>query len=356
MKKPRKRLLVVTAAVAATLLVASCSYGSGDPSRSQASGGAQDGNVSFATTTPNWILPVSAPGKTQGENAMFTQLIYPALFSYKLDAKNEFNIDERHSVAKPPTVSDDSLTYTITLKDRTWSDGVKLTTRDMEFWWNIVTNNTDKWASYRKGQFPDNVKAFKIIDDKAFTITTTEKYNPAWFINNQLNRLVPMPAHAWSKTSDSDKPGEKDRTPAGAKAIFKYLSAASEDLQNYDTNKLWKTTLGPFQLGKYTPNGKAKLVASPSYDGEDKASISSFTMQPYTSDDAEFNILRSGSIDYGFIPPNSMTQQKYIEKQATPSNRGTAGRSPTCRLTSTTRSPARYSPKKIYPSGDATPH
>lgn len=63
----------------------------------------------------------------------------------------------------------------------------------MEFWWNIVTNNTDKWASYRKGQFPDNVKAFKIIDDKAFTITTTEKYNPAWFINNQLNRLVPMP-------------------------------------------------------------------------------------------------------------------------------------------------------------------
>lgn len=315
MKKPRKRLLVVTAAVAATLLVASCSYGSGDPSRSQASGGAQDGNVSFATTTPNWILPVSAPGKTQGENAMFTQLIYPALFSYKLDAKNEFNIDERHSVAKPPTVSDDSLTYTITLKDRTWSDGVKLTTRDMEFWWNIVTNNTDKWASYRKGQFPDNVKAFKIIDDKAFTITTTEKYNPAWFINNQLNRLVPMPAHAWSKTSDSDKPGEKDRAPAGAKAIFKYLSAASEDLQNYDTNKLWKTTLGPFQLGKYTPNGKAKLVASPSYDGEDKASISSFTMQPYTSDDAEFNILRSGSIDYGFIPPNSMTQQKYIEKQ-----------------------------------------
>ena len=102
MKKPRKRLLVVTAAVAATLLVASCSYGSGDPSRSKTSGGAHDGNVSFATTTPNWILPVSAPGKTQGENAMFTQLIYPALFSYKLDAKNEFNIDERHSVAKPP--------------------------------------------------------------------------------------------------------------------------------------------------------------------------------------------------------------------------------------------------------------
>lgn len=316
-------LAKVAAGATAALLLASCSFGSGQP---QASNGAPNGasgsaaamaggEVSFATATPTWILPISAPGKTQGENGMFIDLMYPAVFAYSLTADNDYNIEEKRSLADLPTVSDDSLTYTIKLKDRKWSDGTKLTTRDIEFWWNLVTNNTDKWASYREGQFPDNIKEFKVVDETTFTLTTTEAYNPAWFINNQLNRIKPMPAHAWAKAADDEKPGEADRTPEGAKAIFAYLTKASEDLPSYATHELWKTVLGPFKVESYTPNGEVKMVANDAYDGEDKPSIQHFIMRPFTSDDAQFNVLRSGGIDYGFIPASSIAQQPAIEKQ-----------------------------------------
>ncbi len=318
MKLRTRTMSKFLAGVTAVLTLAACSFGSGEPASTGgtgSSGGASGGDVTFATPTPTWILPISAPGKTQGENALFIDLMYPGAFAYALDADNPFNIDERHSVAEIPEVSEDSLTFTIKLKDRSWSDGTKLSSRDIEFWWNLVTNNKEDWASYREGQFPDNIKEFKVVDDTTVSFTTTEKYNPAWFINNQLNRVTPLPAHVWAKAADDEKPGEKDRTAEGAKAIFAYLMKASEDLQSYDSNELWKTVLGPFKVESYTPGGEVKMIANKDYDGDDKPSIERFITRPFTSDDAQFNVLRSGGIDYGFIPASSINQQAQIEKQ-----------------------------------------
>ena len=71
------------------------------------------------------------------------------------------------------------MTYTIKLRDDAkWSDGTPVTTRDVEFWWNLVTNNKDEWASYKKGFFPDGAD-LKIIDDHTFSITTETKFAPA---------------------------------------------------------------------------------------------------------------------------------------------------------------------------------
>ena len=60
---------IAAAGIACALLVAGCSSTSNKP----AAGGQaqQGGSVSVAMKTATWILPISAPGKTQGENGIF---------------------------------------------------------------------------------------------------------------------------------------------------------------------------------------------------------------------------------------------------------------------------------------------
>ena len=70
------------------------------------------------------------------------------------------------------------------------------------------------------------------------------------------------------------------------------------------------------------------LAANEKYTGADAAELSQVVFQPFTDDTSQFNLLRSGGIDYGYIPPNALDQQEIIEQTGTPSSRGTAGPSP----------------------------
>lgn len=314
------RVAKIAAFTSAMLLMASCS---GQPTANKPSDGGsaqptgeiqEGGNVTVALRTPTWILPISAPGKTQGENGIFINMLYKGFFDYKLDADNEFNLDER-SLAEEPKVSDDGLTYELKMKPSKWSDGEEITTRDVEFWWNILNANKEEWSGYRKGNFPDNIAEFKIIDDHTVSFTTTEVFNPGWFVDNQLGSVRPLPQQVWGKTSVDGEIGDYDRDLDGAKAIFAMLTEASKDLQSYATNPLWKVVNGPFQLDSFVPNGEVKLVANKQYTGSDKPKLDSVTLRPFTSDDAQFNVLRSGGIDYGYIPAGSINQRSTIESQ-----------------------------------------
>lgn len=301
--------------VACALLAAGCGSGNTDPTKSSSANAAKGGSVSVALKTPTWILPISAPGKTQGENGIFRNMQYPGLYSYALSSKADWNIDADRSMAKPPVASNDGKTLTIELKDLKWSDGKAITTRDVEFWWNLVTNNKDKWASYRKGGIPDNVTEFKVIDEKKFSVTTDKAYSPGWYVGNQMNRIVPMPQHVWDKTSADGQIGDHDKTADGAKKVFDYLFKASEDTASYATSPLWKTVSGPWIVDSYVANGEVKMKANTAYTGSDKAKLDTVVLRPFTSDDAEFNVLRAGGIDYGYIPAGSIAQKSFIESK-----------------------------------------
>ncbi len=242
-------------------------------------------------------------------------MLWPTLYSYSFDGTAKYDIDPKRSMAEIPEYSADAKTITIKLKDRAWSDGKPITTRDVEFWFNLVKNNTGGWASYRKGGFPDNVADFKVIDTKTFSITTTQVYAPGFFLGNQINGLVPMPQHVWGKDSDSATVSDLDRDPEGAKKIFAYLTKASQDPASYASNPLWKTVSGPWTLSSFTPSGEVKLVPNAGYKGDDKAKVAGISLLPFTSDDAEFNVLRSGGVDYGYIPAGSISQKSFIQGQ-----------------------------------------
>lgn len=312
------RVAKVAAFASAMLLVASCS---GQPTANTPSNNGsvaptgdiqEGGEATIALRTPTWIFPISAPGKTQGENGIFITMLYKSFFDYKLDTDNKFNLDKR-SLAEDPVVSDDGLTYTLKMKPAKWSDGKEITTRDVEFWWNILNANKEQWSGYRKGNFPDNVAEFKIVDDRTVSFTTKELFNPGWFVDNQLSSVKPLPQHVWGKTSPDGEIGDHDRTPEGAQAIFTMLTEASKDLQSYGTNPLWQVVSGPFKIESFVPNGEVKMVANKAYEGVDKPHLDSITFRPFTSDDAQFNVLRSGGIDHGYIPAGSINQRSAIE-------------------------------------------
>jgi peptide/nickel transport system substrate-binding protein len=140
-------------------------------------------------------------------------------------------------------------------------------------------------------------------------------YSQTWFLYNELSQITPMPQHAWDKTSTSGKIGNYTTTTAGAKAVFNYLSTQAKSLATYASNPLWQVVDGPFKLKTFETTGFTVFVPNPKYSGAVKASYAQLTLLPYTTDAAEFNALRAGSIDYGYTPPQDSSQIPVIKSQ-----------------------------------------
>jgi peptide/nickel transport system substrate-binding protein len=303
--------------LAATLLAAGCSSGEGSSTPGAASGGTpqQGGSVTFAmppNATPNWIFPIGTPGHSASYNGAIRQQVFLPLYTY--DGNDSSKPDIKAGAAELPQYSGDGKSVTITLKDNlTWANGQKVTSRDVEFWFNLIKFNKEKWSSYNAGQFPDNVAKFTVVDDKTFKMDLTRAYNPDWFTANQLVRMSPIPQSAWDIEQAGGPVGDYDRTEEGAKKVFDYLIGEAGKLSEYATNPLWQVANGPFTVKEFTTTGQVTLAKNPKYTGDDAAHLDSITFKPFTSAQAEFNVLRSGGIDYGYMPALALSQQKTIE-------------------------------------------
>jgi peptide/nickel transport system substrate-binding protein len=305
-----RRVLIAGAIGVCVSLAASCS---GDPGAGQP---AHSGTVTFAlppNATPNWILPLGIPGYLASYNSAIYALLYLPLYSYN-GSSGTVAMDQPAGAAEPPKFSADNKTVTITLKDLTWADGTKLTTRDVEFWYNLVRANKSKWGGYAKGRLPDNIVAFKAQDDKTFEFTLDKAYNPDWFTSNQLIKVRPMP-HAWDKTSADGPVGDHDRTEAGAQQVFDFLVAQAKDLPSYKDNPLWKIVNGPFVVEEYSTNGQVTLARNPKYTGQDAAKMDKVSFKPFTSADAEFNVLQTNGLDYGYLASANLNQRSALESK-----------------------------------------
>lgn len=83
----RKRFVAgAISVIAATAMLLSGCSGENSTSSKEAQTGSPGSTVTMAFRTPNWILPISAPGFTQGENAIFTNALYTPLYNYDLNS------------------------------------------------------------------------------------------------------------------------------------------------------------------------------------------------------------------------------------------------------------------------------
>jgi peptide/nickel transport system substrate-binding protein len=319
--RPRgiSRIRLAALALGAAVALAACG-GGGPAQQPGAATGApvEGGTASYALpagATPNWILPLLTAGKTATHNTSVRVALWSPLYAYTAES-GELGFDVDASLATgEPTWSTDGLAATITLNGQSWSDGRPVTARDVEFWFNLVKANTSSWAPYVRGNLPDNVTAFTTVDDKTFSLTFDQAYNQQWVQANQLNLIYAMPQHAWDKDSDAGPVGDLDRDPAGAQRVWAYLTEQAAALDTYATNPLWRVVNGPFTLEAFSTTGHVTLRKNPAYTGPDPAHLDTVELLPFTSEDAAFNAVLAGDVDYGYLPIASLAQRSRVEQQ-----------------------------------------
>jgi peptide/nickel transport system substrate-binding protein len=311
----RKLRLGASLAVAAVALVATACTSSGSSGGTPTSGG----TATFALqpgTTPNYIFPMLTAAYYSVANIeQFQRLSFRSLY-WIGNAQGQPVVDPAMSLAAQPTYSDHDSVVTIHMGNYKWSDGTPVTTRDVAFWINLLKANKANFAAYIPGEFPDNLKSYKIVNAKTIVLTLTGSFNPTWFTYDQLSQITPLPIQVMDKTSATGKAGNYDQTAAGAKQVFNFLTAQSKDTSTYGTNPLWKTVDGPWKLVSYQSDGYSKFAANPAYAGPSKPKLKYFVEQPYTTDSAELDVLRSGNtIDYGYLPEQEASQSGELSSQ-----------------------------------------
>jgi peptide/nickel transport system substrate-binding protein len=312
---------IAAAAVVGAAAVAGCSGGSGAPPRTAFAGafgtvpaaatGAQHaGTVTWAEPPgggPNWILPlVTAVDYSSSNVTEFGYEMWRPLYWFGNGV--EPTESAAVSLADPPVWSDGDRTVAITLKSSyTWSDGQPVTARDVVFWFDelraAIRESPANWGAYTPGVgIPDAVTSVTARSARTAVFTLNKGVNPQWFWEDELSLVVPMPSAAWARASASG-PVLDFTVPANATKIYDYLAAASGKLSTYATDPLWHTVDGPYELSAFDPStGGFTLTPNAAYGGPHAEAMSAFRAVPFTSPEAEFDAVRAGGVDVGFIP------------------------------------------------------
>jgi peptide/nickel transport system substrate-binding protein len=129
-------------------------------------------------------------------------------------------------------------------------------------------------------------------------------YSPTWFQYNELSQITPMPA-AWDRTATG--PSDCAATISDCAAVYTYLNDQSKNTSGYAGCKIWSVVDGPWKLSAFNADGHITFVPNKRYSGPVQPKLAAFEEVPFTTDSAEYDVLRSPSsstkIDYGYLPP-----------------------------------------------------
>ena len=286
----------------------------------EATGTQHAGTITVAeppNSAPTWILPIVTGASVSVYTvSMFDyQMFRPLYWLVNGVAPKE---TPAMSLANEPTWTNGDKTVTFTLKSNyKWSDGQPITSKDVLFWWYemkaAIKASPANWAYYTPGLgVPDEVASISAPDSTTVQMNLTKAVNPTWFWQNELGTIQPMPSHAWAKSSASG-PILDFTKPANAAAIYSYLSAQSKSVSAYATNPLWQVVDGPYKLSSFdSTSGAYTMVPNSSYGGPHATKASTISMVSFTSDTAEFNAVKAGKIDVGYVPLTDVPQMSSL--------------------------------------------
>ena len=301
----------VCVAVVALLLGACSSPGSSAPSGkpgTPVSGGA----ATFAlppAATPDWIFPFidSAHSSVDNRN-QFEYLMYRPL--YWFGDNGEPVVNSSLSLADPPVYSNNDQTVTITLKNYHWSNGEAVTSQDVGFWLNMLAAEKANWAYYVPGGLPDDLSSWTVTGSSTIVLHLKTAASPDWFTDNELSQITPLPL-AWDKTSATTT-GSCATSVSSCAAVWTYLYSQAKQTSTYATSPIWQVVDGPWHLASYQATGYSVFKPNPKYSGLVKAKLSEFIEEPFTTEQAELNVLRSGGVSVGYLPVTDVAQQQVI--------------------------------------------
>ncbi len=328
------RLAAVGSMVAAALAGCTSRSSGGSPGGTTAAGPPVRGGTAYFAeqplTPPTYIFPLVSGAYFTTENTSdFQTLMYEPL--YWFGERGSPTIDYPLSIGNPPVFSDDDRVVTITLKAYRWSDGERVSARDVIFWINLLKADTEAWASYVPGGFPDNVVSATALDPSTVRLKLNASYNPTWYTYNELSQITPLPL-AWDRTSlqaavpAASAGGLPDMSPRGARAVYKFLNGQAKAISTYATSPLWGVVDGPWKLVSLTTDGRAAFVPNKEYSGPDRPRLAELVELPFTSAEAEFSVLRAGpssggrgtsgdQVSVGYVPDNDLPQAPTMRSQ-----------------------------------------
>jgi peptide/nickel transport system substrate-binding protein len=250
------------------------------------------------SSVPTYIFPYVDSSNISNLNLFDLQyLMYRPLYWFGENGQPQPN--NQLSLANPPQVSGRNVT--ITLKHYMWSDGTQVTAQNVMFWLNMEKALPADYGAYTG--FPANMSSIKVVSPTEIQMTMSKAYSPSWLQYNDLSQIVPMPA-AWDRTASG--PSHCDTTVSDCAAVYSYLNKQAENLSGYATSPIWGVVDGPWRLSSFNADGHNTFVPNKKYSGPVKPKLSAFQEVPFTTDSAEYDVLRSPSsstkIDVGYLP------------------------------------------------------
>jgi len=308
----------VLAATAALVVVASACGATAAKPVSRSSGG----TVTFAEeigAPPTYIFPIEDGANSGNNNITYLQPeMWRPLYWFGHANSQAPTINYSLSLAKAPVWSDGGKTATITLNHYSWSNGTPVTTRDVEFFINLLKANSADYVGFSPGWWMDEISSIEYSSSTQFSITFNGVYNTSWLVDNGLSEITAIPQSDWDRTSASGPVGNYDTSTSGAQAVYSFLNKQSETLSTWDTDPLWQMVDGPFRLalnnGFSPTTGLVEMVPNPDYSGPVKPKISRLEELPFTSAAAEFDAVLAGRVDYGYLPFTDLNERAHLKK------------------------------------------
>ncbi len=285
------------------LVAAGCgqtSAGSGGP-KTPVSGGV----VTYAlpaNVLPNYIFPFTPSQYFSIVNSDNLQyLTYRPLYWYG-DGRLPY-LNKQLSLAYPPTYH--GQVVTIRLKPYKWSNGESVNAGDVLFWMHMMqTDAASNWGGYVPGELPDNISSVRAVSATEVQMTIKGKYSPLWFTDNELSQITPMP-RAWDLSGAGQK-SDCTHVVSDCPAVFNYLNSIATNPSSWPSSPIWKIVDGPWQLTGYNSQHALTFRFNKAYSGPvPRHHISTFVEVPFTSEEAEYNVLQAGGsnrLDVGYLP------------------------------------------------------
>jgi peptide/nickel transport system substrate-binding protein len=271
---------------------------------------------------PTYIFPfMNAQNCSTMNYGQLMLLLYRPLYWY--GNNNSPDVDYSYSIGNAPQFSDNDKTVTVTLKSWKWSDGEQVTSRDVEFWMNMMFAEKDNWCDYTPGFFPDNLASVGYPSSSTVVFHFKRSYNPTWILYNELSQITPMPI-AWDRTSTSQPVPSPtaanlpDTTPKGAAAVYAFLNKLAGNVTTYGGSPFWSVVDGPWQVKSFTSTGEVTFVPNADYSGSPKPTLSEWVEVPFTDDEAIVNEIKSGgpsALTVAELPDEYLPQLKSIEAE-----------------------------------------
>jgi peptide/nickel transport system substrate-binding protein len=305
-----RRMLAISGAAALVVVAAACSSGNSGTSTggAAASGGTpqKGGTATYAlppSTTPNYIFPFSSSTYFSVSNAEYFQyLMYRPMYWFGNGSSPTLNTSL--SLAESPQYKGNQVT--VHLKGWKFSNGESVDANSVLFWIHMMQAVAPvDWGAYVPGGFPSNVSGVHAVNATTITMTMDKAYNPQWFTYNELSQITPMP-QAWDKTASGAS--NCTTTVSDCAKVYAYLDSQSKNLSGYASSPIWSIVDGPWKLSAFNSDGNSTFVPNPAYSGPNKPHLAKFQEVPFTTENAEYNVLQAGAaggsnkIDVGYLP------------------------------------------------------